>query len=371
MSLEEVLAGVYNPSFPSQELQEPVMQAGNVMKLHPSVGGWSPLPEQETPANRLNGGQLILIPLCRKGDRTSIERHLQAGTASVDEVDVEGNTPLHVAAEAPRNEIAVVQCLLENGANVNAPNYIGAVPLHYVCLRKANYRGVANILLENGAHIDRQTLAGRSPLHFACEHRLPEFVEVLCLFAADANLPDYEGNLPAHMALTVREGGRDTVSRQILEHLASYQAEFSSYNLQGLTPLHVACQAGFVRCAHFLLERGADVQVLTARADSCLHLACRGSYHEVAQLVIQVSPVAINLADELGDTPLHVCAQVGDLECATLLLRASADTNLKNLQKRTAFDISQIRGTDLNSVHNPELVQVLKEAKQSGNCRQS
>merc|ERR1719498_1189092 len=163
---------------------------------------------------------LVIIPLCRKGDRAGIEKQLQAG-ATVHETDVEGNTPLHAAVEAPKNEIATVQCLLENGSDVNALNYIGATPLHYVCLRKSNQRGVANILLENGAQINRPTVAGKAALHFACENQLPELVEVLCLFGADTNLTDSEGNTPVHLTL-LREGGRDTQKRQILEHLVTY-----------------------------------------------------------------------------------------------------------------------------------------------------
>eukprot|EP00438_Fugacium_kawagutii_P029012 Skav204726 [mRNA] locus=scaffold1549:227647:232804:+ [translate_table: standard] len=95
-------------------------------------------------------------------------------------------------------------------ADPNVQNYIGAAPLHYVCLRKSNWRGIANLLLENGANIDCQTFAGKSALHFAAEHQLPELVEVLCMFGADTNLLDV--------------GGRDTVKKQILEHLVGASA---------------------------------------------------------------------------------------------------------------------------------------------------
>lgn len=312
---------------------------------------------------------LVIIPLCRKGDRAGIEKQLQAG-ATVHETDVEGNTPLHVAVEAPKNEIATVQCLLENGADANAMNYIGATPLHYVCLRKTNYRGVANILLENGAQINQATVAGKTALHFACENQLPELVEVLCLFGADVNLADVEGNTPGHLTL-LREGGRDTVKKQILEHLATYSASYVYANLQGLTPLHLACTSGYIRCAQYLINRDSPVTVVTQRGQNGLHLACLNSHAEVAQLILQVCPGAVNMPDAEGNTPLHCCASVGSLDCAVLLLKAEADTNLRNIHKKTAFDMAKIRGTDLNNTHNPELVQVLKDAKKGGSCKMS
>jgi len=316
-----------------------------------------------------NQKPLVIIPLCRKGDRAGIEKQLQAGI-TVDETDMEGNTPLHVAVEAPKNEIATVQCLLENGSDANALNYIGATPLHYVCLRKSNYRGVANILLENGAQINRQTVAGKSALHFACENTLPELVEVLCLFGADSNLADCEGNTPVHLTL-LREGGRDTQKRQILEHLVTYAASCSYANSEGSTPLHLACQCGYIRCVQFLVDRGADVSVLTLRGQNGLHLACLYNHAQVAQLLLSVYLACLDLADSEGNTPLHCCAMVGNLDCALLLLKLDANTGLRNLHKKTAFEVAKVRGTDLNNTHNPELVQVLKDAKKGNNCRQS
>lgn len=312
---------------------------------------------------------LVLIPLCRKGDRVSIERQLQAG-ANIHETDVEGNTPLHVAVEAPKNEIATVQCLLENGANANAGNFIGAAPLHYVCLRKSNQRGVANLLLENGANINAQTLAAKSALHFAAESHLPELVEVLCLFGADVNAVDSEGNSPIHLALS-KDTGRDTVKRQIIEMLMTYQATFIAPNLHGLTPLHLACRVGAIRCAQCLLDKAADVQAVTSKGQTCLHLACASGHAEVSQLVLSVFPQSMDMIDVEGNTALHECAAVGNLDSALILLKMDANAMLKNNQRRTAEDIAKIKGTDLSSTHNPELLQVLQDTKKGGSCRQS
>lgn len=313
---------------------------------------------------------LVLIPLCRKGDRASVERHLKTG-ASLEEVDIEGNTPLHVAVEAPRNELATVQCLLEHGANVNASNFINAAPLHYVCLRKGNHRSIANILLESGAEIDRPTLTGKTPLHFACEEQQPELVEVLCMFSANTNLIDVDGNTPMHLALA-KAGGRDTVKRQILEHLLSASAKPQVANSRGLQPLHLACAGGHIRCAQMLMEQQADPQVLTLKGETALHLACRSNQSEVVQLLVQCCPSSLDLPDAEGNTALHLCALVGGLDSAVLLIRAGADTSLRNHQRKTAFDLSKIRGSDLDSTHNQDLMQVLKESRHAGGtCRQS
>jgi len=322
------------------------------------------------PLPRQPAGPLVLIPLCRKGERGGIERHLQNGSGSVHEVDVEGNTPLHVAVEAPKNEIATVQCLLEYGANINVVNFLGAAPLHYVCLRKSNYRGIANILLENGAVIDCQTLAGKTPLHFACEQQQTELVEVLCHFGADVNIPDVEGNMAIHLNLA-KPAGRDTVKRQIIEQLLSCQASFQAPNLEGQMPIHLACRGGYIRCVQLLVEQRADVSSLTSRGETGLHLAVQHNHAEVTQLLLQYHPSTMDLADINGNTPLHICAMHGGLDCAVLLLRMGTDTNARNGQGKSAFDLAKIRGTDLSNTHNAELEQILKDAQKGGGCRQS
>jgi ankyrin repeat protein len=316
---------------------------------------------------------LHLIPLCRKGDRVGIEKQIAASgdnkASVIEEVDIEGNTPLHVAVEAPKNELATVQCLLENGANTNATNLIGATPLHYVCKRKTNLRGIANILLENGSEVNVQTYSGKSALHYACEMHLAELVEVLCPFGADPNLVDQEGHTPMHLVL-VKEG-RDTVKRQLLEHLMQYNANHSIPNAESQLPFHVVCRVGGTRCLQLLIERQTPIQALTSRQETGLHLACTGGHAEVAMLMIQAFPASVDAQDAEGNTPLHKCALSGNLECAVVLLKNGANTALKNNAKKTAHDVSKQRGTDLNNTHNPELVQVLKDAKKGGACRQA
>jgi len=327
------------------------------------------------PESRAKDTALRLIPLCRKGDRVGIEKQIQTG-ANVEETDIEGNTPLHVATQAPKNETATVQCLLEHGANVNATNCLGAAPLHYVCLREHNQRGIANILLENGADIDCQTLAGKTPLHFACEKQLPELVGVLCVFAAQVDLQDVEGNAPLHLALT-KQQGRDTVKRQILEHLLTANADAHGPNQRGQIPLHLACATGASRCVQYLLELQANAQAITIRAETCAHLACRNNFAEVLQMVLVVVPDLVNAVDAEGNTPLHECATAGAFECAALLLKSGADANIKNHKRRTAADVAQLHGpgrdgeVEWNNMVSPELDDLLKEHKKNGTCQQS
>lgn len=230
------------------------------------------------------------------------------------------------------------------------------------------------MLLENGSMIDSQTLAGKTALHFACESHLPELVEVLCLSGAQTNVLDSERNSPLHLAL-LKDAGRDTVKREIVELLVTYQAGLALANSQGFTPLHLACRSGSIRCAQFLLDRQADVRCICAPVagqpgQTCLHLACAGGHTEMTQLVAQVFPDSLDMIDAEGNTALHRCAAVGNLDSALILLKLEANTTIKNYQNKTVEEVAKMKGNDLNSMHNPELLQVLQDTKKAGSCRQ-
>lgn len=60
-----------------------------------------------------------------------------------------------------------------------------------------------------------------------------------------------------------------------------------------------------------------------------LHEAVRAGDTAKAMRLLTGTPALVSARDALGDTPLHVAAQTGNLELAELLLAANADVNAK------------------------------------------
>jgi ankyrin repeat protein len=140
----------------------------------------------------------------------AIAEYLLTQGASVNVKDKDGYTPLHNTAdsfvkgdpskrnEADRNRIAAL--LLKYGARVNATIHHGETPLHEAALR--NNVGLVQLLVENGADPNIQQAQGMTPLHFAFsagEDRL-QVVRLLLRHGADSSVTDEYGRTPKDYA---------------------------------------------------------------------------------------------------------------------------------------------------------------------------
>gem|GEM_PF-4302257 len=94
---------------------------------------------------------------------------------SLDELDNQQNTPLHLAAIVGLPD--VVKSLIENGAKLNEIDYRGFTPLHYAALR--GNLDVFNSLLDAGAKIDVKDKANNLPLDLALPKHIATFLDMM------------------------------------------------------------------------------------------------------------------------------------------------------------------------------------------------
>ena len=204
------------------------------------------------------------------------------------------------------DHLAVVQKLLEAGADLQAVNADGNTALHSACMW--GDPGVVRALLNRGADLHAKGFDAFTPLHCAVDHGHLEIVRLLLERGADVEAHD-----------THPQGGGTPLL------LAAYSTLSTEGELLAVTEL--------------LLASGADINARMKSGEIPLHRAALNNYTRIAQALLD-GGADINCQDtDNRDTPLHVAARVGHADMVRLLIEHDADPTLKNrFSKRARYE---------------------------------
>jgi len=102
---------------------------------------------------------------------------------------------------AKAGDIATIQGLLDQGANVNSTNKQGETPLHAAA--SANQSQVAMLLIQKGANVNSTTTGGWTPLHTAARFGASQVVTLLIAKGANVSAVNADGRTPEALASAV------------------------------------------------------------------------------------------------------------------------------------------------------------------------
>lgn len=229
-------------------------------------------------------------------------------------------TPLADAAENA-NDAAVCR-LLDEHANVNAPQADGMTALHW-----ATYHDdlqMAKRLLAAGADAQAANRYGVRPLSLACTNGNVEMVELLLDAGADANASLAGGET---VLMTASRTGRLGPVKALIARAADVNAR----ERKRQTALMWAAAEGHVEVVDALLEAGADFRTPLASGFTPLFFAVReGRSAVVFRLLEAGCQVNDLMRPERGGkafNPLLLAVENGHFELAAALLAAGADPN--------------------------------------------
>ena len=118
------------------------------------------------------------------GDLEKIKELLNPMVVNCRDLDGRLSTPLHFASGY--NRIAVVEYLIQNGANVHAKDKGGLVALHNAC--SYGHYEVSKLLVEHGANVNMKDLWNYTPLHEAAAKGKYDICKLLLENSADKNI---------------------------------------------------------------------------------------------------------------------------------------------------------------------------------------
>jgi len=242
------------------------------------------------------------------------------------------STSLHLAANA--NSRMLVSLLLNYGAVATAALDDGTTALHCAC-QTSDGSNVASILLEHDASLLCKTrennagITGVTALHDAVEFADLRTVRVLLKHKVDVDAVTSAGTTALHLA--AKHGYTDIVT-ELVRLGARVDVLASDVKGSCLCPLHCAVENGHLAVASRLLHAGADVNFACSYCGrervTCLHIAAVRQNVEMVRLLLAAPGVDVSVCDNDGAAALHVAARGGFTDITELLLAHGADVNI-------------------------------------------
>ena len=328
-----------------------------------------------------NGDAVVLNRVLQ--EMSSIERACVLKAATVNSHSLgcaRGDTALHYAVSLDYCSCDVLNCLIENGADVNVrKEYSKRTPL-MIAAHCKNLNAV-EFLLKHGAIVDVQDKRNKSSLHYGVEGALlsgdTSFDLVSCLLnhGADINAPmngkytalmmacrsqhvrlvkfllqqganvqvkDKDGKTALHFACELTFTWKPA-SCDLLNCLTENGADINALRKDNRTPLMVASSCGGVDQITFLIKRGANVHLQDKNGDTALHHAARNMNNSLEIVCALTAAGASQMCNNQGLTPLLVASSTGN--------NAAVEELLKNQEvtKEQRIDALELLGATMVS----------------------
>lgn len=187
-----------------------------------------------------------------------------------------GNRLERLLTDVQNNAMTCLCILCKHGAqvntrvdNINKPSPLHLAVTHGTC-------PVLSILAQHGAHVNAINESHMTALHVAAGMLNKEMMETLIACGANVNCAvSSTGNTALKLAVCTassKAGQLLAAGTSCLRLLLTHGAQVNAQDHEGKTAFHEACFGGREALIHLLLEFEANVNVLTRKGESPLHM---------------------------------------------------------------------------------------------------
>ena len=223
-----------------------------------------------------SNGVYSIFEATRAHDENTLRKRLEEGEESVNQINEQGDTALHLAAASGRDSL--VEMLLEAGADPLIKNKVGRIP---------------------------SEIASTAQIRSLCQ-------------AGEARRLRELGAIRA-----IRENNIDALERELLDHDLNPNALGDDHQ-QSL--LAVAVEAGSLEAARMLLRAGANAKYIQPNGKNLLHVAAHTGASDIIPLLLEAGADPL-FGGNNGATPLHDAIWAGKTQAALALIPAYASVD--------------------------------------------
>ena len=230
--------------------------------------------------------------------------------------DSEGYGPLHYAVATARDDISIVEYLInEQGCDPLLSSKAGNLPLHTAC-KYGNFNATKYFIAIQKCNPNSRGIYEYTPLHCASLGGHIEIIQYLISeLGCDPLATNSNGCLPVHLACV--NGHLNVVKYFITEQ----KYDPNSQGEQGFTLLHCASRGGHMDIIQYLIsELGCDPLATNSKGSLPVHIACSNGHLNVVKFFINKQKYDPNSRGEEGITLLHCASRGGHMDIIQYLI---------------------------------------------------
>jgi ankyrin repeat protein len=239
-------------------------------------------------------------------------------------------TPIHIASVFGNFE--AVKILIENGANVNVLNNNGSNPLHYAASR--GRLDIVRLLVKSGAVLNVNDVRRQNELHFAfMGNTNKEMIKFLLETGSRISLDRYESSV---LRVAVQKNQLDII--QLLHKMENFEspAVFETSSFEAIFQAYIDNNTQIL---NYFLKCDKIEDLCDSKGNTILHHIVHNLHVQPLKRLLQKG-INVNRRNQVGHSPLHCAALLGNLEVLKLLLNSGAEIGLEDNQGATPLVIA-------------------------------
>ena len=276
-------------------------------------------------------GDTCLFSTAARGHTETVRYLVGLKDVDVNRKADERCSALHAAVE--HKHAAVVEVLIDAGADIEAKDHMGHSSLHFAC--RSGSLAIVKMLVKAGVEVRATDNEGDTCLTLAAYFGRTETVRYL------VGLKDVDVNHKADDCLSVLHAAVEHKHAAVVEVLIDAGADIEAKDEDGCSPLLFASSSGHLDIVKLLVKAGAEVRAIGQDGDTCLILAAAFGHTETVRYLLGLPEVDVNRKNNLGKTAL-VCTH--NPHALQVLIDAGADIEAKNNIGRSALHLASENG---------------------------
>jgi ankyrin repeat protein len=274
-----------------------------------------------------------------KGDLETLKRLIEESPLlSSCVTSKEQNTPLHIACM--RNQLEIVQYLVEKNVDANALNKSLCTPLHLACSK--GYMPIVEELVTKGnADITQRDGQGNGPFQLCVKFNRFELADYLMAVGSNIDV-----NSKTEGSKTLLHICGELGNLEAIKYLVERYGSKLNYNMKdnhGKHFLFCVLKGKNIEIIRYLAANVPEVKfnvIMQERGRNLIHQAVEENALPMIKVIHDVKPhlfdAMVNEKDKVkNQSPLHFAVQNNNLEIVSILVQWGANTNIQDSDGNT------------------------------------